>query len=349
MALAVNFREAGLTSLALAKIGNPLKGEPLLTSKELCKFDQEESDILTSCFLNPFRSLDPYQLQGIKSEEGNPLFNYARSTFSDTDVLLDTAKKIANHLYTKSYHPNIKSGDLCISLMEGIIIKGKSASGICIIKSENKVPFLQISDKNGDLTLTTQHGIYPDKIDKGCLILNHEREKGYVVYLFDKSGNTQFWNKDFVAATPIRDEDYLTKKFGELCINFADKGLDSETDQNTRMMVANRALNYLNDSDDFEIGNFEKALGEPELVDQFTSFKKQYEENGGSNIKDQFTISKKEATKAQKRLKKRMRLDTGAELTFTSKFLDQSENLLEQGWDENKGMNYVKIYFGEEL
>ena len=58
---------------------------------------------------------------------------------------------------------------------------------------------------------------------------------------------------------------------------------------------------------------------------------------------------KKEATKAQKRLKKRMRLDTGAELTFTSKFLDQSENLLEQGWDENKGMNYVKIYFGEEL
>ena len=349
MALAVNFREAGLTSLALAKIGNPLKGEPLLTSKELCKFDQEESDILTSCFLNPFKSLDPHQLQGMKSEEGNPLFNYAHSSFSDSDALLDTAKKIANHLYTKSYHPNIKSGDLCISMMGGIIIKGKSVPGICIIKSENKVPFLQISDRNGDLTLTTQHGIYPDKVDKGCLILNYQKEKGYIVYLFDKSGNTQFWNKDFVAATPIRDEDYLTKKFGELCINFADKGLDSETDQNTRMMVANRALNYLNDSDDFEIDNFEKALGEPELVDQFTSFKKQYEENGGSNIKDQFTISKKEATKAQKRLKKRMRLDTGAELTFTSKFLDQSENLLEQGWDENKGMNYVKIYFGEEL
>ncbi|MEE2808136.1 MAG: nucleoid-associated protein [Verrucomicrobiota bacterium] len=349
MALAVNFREAGLTSLALAKIGNPLKGEPLLTSKELCKFDQEESDILTSCFLNPFKSLDPHQLQGMKSEEGNPLFNYAHSSFSDSDALLDTAKKIANHLYTKSYHPNIKSGDLCISMMEGIIIKGKSVPGICIIKSENKVPFLQISDRNGDLTLTTQHGIYPDKVDKGCLILNYQKEKGYIVYLFDKSGNTQFWNKDFVAAVPIRDEDYLTKKLGELCINFANKGLDSETDQNTRMMVANRALNYLNESDDFEIDNFERALGEPELVDQFTSFKKQYEENAGNNIKDQFTISKKEANKAQKRLKKRMKLDTGADLTFTSKFLDQSENLLEQGWDENKGMNYVKIYFGEEL
>ena len=76
MALAVNLREAGLTSLALAKIGNPLKGEPLLTSKELCKFDEEESDLLTSCFLNPFRSLDPHQLQRTKTEEGNPLFEY---------------------------------------------------------------------------------------------------------------------------------------------------------------------------------------------------------------------------------------------------------------------------------
>ena len=44
-----------------------------------------------------------------------------------------------------------------------------------------------------------------------------------------------------------------------------------------------------------------------------------------------------------------MKLATGADLTFTSKFLDQSESLLEQGWDESKGMNYVKIYFGEEL
>ena len=279
MALAVNLREAGLTSLALAKIGNPLKGEPLLTSKELCKFDEEESDLLTSCFLNPFRSLDPHQLQRTKTEEGNPLFGYAYTVFNDNDNLLNSAKEIAHYLYTKSYHPNIKSGDLCISMMEGIIIKGKSVSGICIIKSENKVPFLQISDNDGDLTLTTQHGIYPDKVDKGCLILNYQKEKGYIVYLFDKSGNTQFWNKDFVAAAPIRDEDYLTKKFGELCINFANKGLNSETDQNTRMTVANRALNYLNESDDFEIGNFEKALGEPELVDQFASFKKQYEEN----------------------------------------------------------------------
>ena len=349
MAFAANLREAGLTSLALAKIGNPLKGEPLLTSKELCKFDEGESDLLTSCFLNPFRSLDPHQLQGIKTKEGNPLFDYAYTAFNDNDALLDTAKEIAHHLYTKSYHPNIKSGDLCISMMEGIIISGKSVSGICIIKSENKVPFLQISDENGDLTLKTQHGIYPDKEDKGCLNLNHQKEKGYIVYLFDKSGNTQFWNKDFVAAAPIRDEDYMTKKFGELCINFADKGLKSETDQNTRMAVANRALNYLNDSEDFEIRNFEKALGEPELVDQFTSFKKQYEENADNNIKDKFTISKKEATKARKRLKKRMKLDTGADLTFTSKFLDQSEKLLEQGWDETKGMNYVKIYFGEEL
>ena len=43
------------------------------------------------------------------------------------------------------------------------------------------------------------------------------RRRGRLFRLsFDKSGNTNFWNKDFVNALPIRDDDYLTKRFGEL-------------------------------------------------------------------------------------------------------------------------------------
>ena len=57
-----------------------------------------------------------------------------------------------------------------------------------LCKSESKVPFLQISSVDGDLVLTTQQGIYPDKIDKGCLIINHSRSEGFVVYLFDNGG-----------------------------------------------------------------------------------------------------------------------------------------------------------------
>ena len=67
MAVPVNFREAAISKIALAKVGNPLKGEPLLTSKKLCRFENDEADLLTSSFLVPFKSLEPYRLETQKT------------------------------------------------------------------------------------------------------------------------------------------------------------------------------------------------------------------------------------------------------------------------------------------
>ena len=161
MALPINFREAAISEIALAKVGNPLKGEPLLTSKNLCRFEEDEADLLTTSFLIPFKSLEPYRLEIQSNSESPSLREYAKSIFSDESSLLEEAKKISQYLYSKSYHPNIKSGDLCISVIDGIIISGQSVPAICIIKCENKTPFLQVSEIEGDLKLTTQHGIYP--------------------------------------------------------------------------------------------------------------------------------------------------------------------------------------------
>ena len=347
--LSVSFSEAGLSTLSLAKIGNPLRGEPLLTSKNLCHFADEEADLLTTCFLKSFKSLEQHRLDGDRGPDSNPMFEYASAVFEKPEELLGAGTEIAKHLYAKSHHPNIKSGDLCISLIEGIIVGGEAVQGLCIIKSESKVPFLQISEQEGDLTLTTQEGIYPDKIDKGCLIVNHKRDEGYLVYLFDKSGSTQFWARDFAGAVPVRDEDYLTKRFGELCVDFAHKGMPAETKEERRMEVANKALTYLNDSEEFKIDEFEQALEEPELIEKFSAYKEHFEDETGAELQDEFTVSKAEAKKAKSKLKGKVKLDSGAELRFSSAFIDQSENLLERGFDEGKGMKFVKIYFGEEL
>ena len=349
MALPINFREAAINEIALAKVGNPLKGEPLLTSKNLCRFEDDEADLLTTSFLIPFKSLEPYRLEIQSSSESPSLREYVKSIFHDESSLLEEAKNISQYLYSKSYHPNIKSGDLCISLIDGIIISGQSVPAICIIKCENKTPFLQISEIDGDLKLTTQHGIYPDKIDKGCLVLNHEEEEGFVVYLFDKSGNTNFWNKDFVNALPVRDDDYLTKRFGELCVNFAKRGIKENNGDNKSVKVANNALNYLAENEDFNISEFEKVLGEPEIINQFSSFKSEFEEDSGYHIDDSFKVSKKEANRAKQKLKERIKLDTGAEVHLSSQFIDNTHEFLETGFDEEKNMKYLKIFFNEEI
>lgn len=345
-----NFRKALLSAMSLAKVGNPVRQETVQTSKTLCRFDAEEAELLTHCFLKSFRSLELHQLSHHTELENNELFGYASAIFEDNDQLLEQGARIARHLHAKSNHPNIKSGDLCIALIKNIGMSGEPVEAISIVKSESKVPFLQISERDGDLVLTTEQGIYPDKIDKGCLILNHGKADGYAVYLFDKSGgNTQFWVREFVGARPVTNDDFLTRRYSELCVAFAEKGLPEETPREERMAVASRAISYLNENEEFDIEEFESStLEQPERIEQFKNFKNDYEEEHGEPLKKSFSVSKKEAEKAEKRMKSRMKLDVGVTLQFSSGFIHESDRFFDRGFDEDKGMEYVKIYFNRE-
>ena len=335
--------------MSLAKVGNPSRDEPLQTSKSLCHFHDEEAELLTHCFLKSFKSLELHQLHHHTAVESNELFGYASAIFESPDSLLEEGANIARHLHAQSNHPNIKAGDLCVSMVDDILVAGEKTRALCLIKSESKVPFLQISVVDGDLKLSTQQGIYPDKIDKGCLILEHNRAIGYSVYLFDKSGNTNFWNREFVGAVPVKTDDYLTRRYSELCVDFSQKGLPEDARQEERTEVAKRAIDYIAEAEDFSMDEFrEVALKDPETIEQFDLFKDEFEEETGTELEEEFTVSKPEAAKAKKKLRGKMKLDVGVELKFSSGFIDQADALLEKGFDEKKHMRFVKIYFHEE-
>lgn len=350
MALSPNFRNARLVAMTLAKVGNPARHEPLVTSKNLCRFRDEEAELLTHCFLKCFRALERHQLHHHSDLGKNELFAAASAIFAGNESLLAQGAAIARHLHAKSNHPNIKSGDLCVALVDGVAVLGEPVQALCLVKSESRVPFLQISERDGDLVLTTEQGIYPDKIDKGCLVLDHGRADGYSVYLFDKDGgNAQFWVRDFLGARPVKDDDFLTRRFSELCVAFARRGLPEETRAEERMEVAGRAMDYLKEAERFDQAKFESsALVTPERIAQFEAFKIDYEEESGVVIEEAFPVSKKEAEKAGKRLKSRMRLDVGVELRFSPGFIHQAPLFLERGRDEEKGMEFIKIFFHKE-
>ena len=351
MSLTLNFRKAKLSAMSLAKVGNPVRNEPFQSSQSLCRFKDEEAELLTHCFLKSFKSLELNQLTHHDSVDKNDLFGYASAIFDDNEQLLEQGAKIANHLHARSNHPNIKSGDLCVALINDIGVAGEATQAISIVKSESKVPFLQISERDGDLVLTTEQGIYPDKIDKGCLIINHGKADGYSVYLFDKgSGGTNFWVREFVGAKPVTNDDFLTRRYSELCVAFAEKGLPEETPQEDRMAVASRAMNYLTESEEFDLDEFEsKALSEPGQAEQFKTFKQEFEEERGEPLQESFTLSRKEAEKAGNRLKSRLKLDVGVTMQFGPGFIHEADRFFEKGFDEDKGMSFVKVYFHKEL
>ena len=351
MSLVVNFNKATLEALSLAKVGNQQRGEALKTSKELCKFDGADKDMLTLAFLKPFRNLERYRFQHKSSLDLHEMHSYAGTIFEQDDRFLTYSRKIARHLYESSKHPNIKAGDLCVAYLKGIQVDGTPCQAISIVKSETHLPFLEISDQEGDLRLTTHNGIYPEKIDKGCLIINHDKQGGYLVYTFDKGGaDTNFWVRDFLGAKARKDDDFKTKKYAEMCVSFADEGLPDEMPKEDRYRVANDAMQYFADKEEFNSDHFqEEVLREPEIKEKFKQFKENYKDEDGEPISEEFQINQKVAKKMSSKIKSVLKLDTGVVMRFTPDFAERSEEIMERGFDEKMGMKYVKVYFNEEM
>ncbi|MDF1811400.1 MAG: nucleoid-associated protein [Verrucomicrobiales bacterium] len=351
MAVSVNFSDAELSGMALAQIGNPLRQEGLRTSKNLCKISEDDAELLALCFLKPFKSLELHRLEHPDGLNSNPLYCLISNIFENPqDNLIEGSAGIARHLYDASKHPNIKSGDLCVTHLTNMMIDGEKTDAVSIIKSESKVPFLQVTASGEDLQLTTQQGIYPDKIDKGCLIINHGKDEGYKVYLFDKSGNAQFWRCEFVNASPVQDNDYLTRRYSEMCVAFANSDVDDIAMKEERVDVAKKAVSYLTEAEAFDMEDFrEVALVEPKVSKDFEDFKNAYEEEQiGQPLANNFVVSKKEAKKAERKINSRMQLDVGVDLRFSNGFQKASEQFMEKGFDESKQMKFVKIYYHAE-
>lgn len=359
MSAKIRFTSATATGLVLAKVGHPQRDEPLQTSKEVFQVKEEDQEMLAGIFLKPFKNLTAHRFSHHASLDQHEMNSYAAAIFGSEDGLLERGCEIAKRLYAKSNHPNIKSGDLCISLIKNIDVDGTQVQGLCILKSESVMPFLSISTRDGDLELHTEQGINPEKIDKGCLIIDHLAAKGYYVLTFDRSGtDSRFWVRDFLGVVPITDSPFLTNKYANMAVSFLEKDKKETKPKDTdddappwdTSGAVRDAITYFEEKEKFSLQEFEEeVLRTPEAKQKFAEHRRQVEEEQGQKLEDSFDISKKDVSKAKKKIKLVMKLDTGAEVKLKPTLAVKPEGTLEHGFDEERKMKFIKIYFNEDL
>lgn len=357
MTIKLDLSKATIAGVVLAKVGNPSRDEPLQTSKQIFEVDTEDQPTLSNIFLRSFKSLG---LIGQKFHHHNSLDQHevnacAASIFENPDTLLEKGCQLAKRLHTKSTHPNIKSGDLCISHLKGIIVGEETVDALCILKSESVTPFLSISAQDGDLQLNTEHGINPEKIDKGCLIVNQFSRKGFYVLTFDRgSSESRFWVRDFLNVIAISDNALLSKKVAEMAVSAVAETAPVRDEESSSPPwevneSAKEALAYFDNKKHFSLAEFEEqALRTPEAKAAFREKKKQLEEESGVALEEKFDISPKDVSKAKKLMKSVMKLDTGIEIRLKPKVVANPDKVLEKGYDEDKKMNFIKVYFNKE-
>jgi predicted DNA binding CopG/RHH family protein len=349
----MNFDKTRILGLVLAKVGNPARDEALQTSRQVFRVAEEDQELLAAIFTKPFRNLTGQRFHHHSALEKHEMNACCRAVFADDETLLERGCEIAQRLYSKSNHPNIKSGDLCVALLEGVEGNGEVTRAICVLKSESVTPFLSISARGDDLELSTEHGINPEKIDKGCLVLDRFGAKGYYVTTFDRAGaESRFWVRDFLGVVPISDPALLSQKVAEMAVTAASSAADGDDDAPpwAANRAAGEALAYFDDKKTFSLAEFEEqALRTPEARAKFAEERRRIEEDEGVEFEDHFDISKREVSKAKRMATSVMKLDTGVELRVKPQALEADEPVVEHGHDEARGMKFVKIFYHRDL
>lgn len=349
----LEFSEMQFAGLAVHQVGNKSKEQGCKISNRLYPTDQLFEKTLKKYFLKPFKADDIYQFVG---DDGNfdehAVFNAATAVFDDPDRLLEQSAEIAQLLYKQSEHPHIKSGEVFITLFRECVLDGELVDALGIFKAEIKDNFMLVDDEPENIRLNVLKGINTKKLDKGCLIFNTQKENGYRVLSVDQNNyDAQYWMDDFLALKLEENETFHTKNFIGMVQEFARDVVAPSEDVTEEIKVVNKSMDYFEQNETFDEEAFVQEVfkeQEPQVKEQFTEFKQNYQDSFGFQFEDDFEISEPAVKTMQKKVKTAINLDTNIQIKLDFNDADSSDKFLEKGYDEEKEMYFYKVYFNHE-
>lgn len=337
-----------IAALAVHIVGNKAKDEPLLVSPALSAQvgDAGLMQTLIAYFAGGFKSEEYYNLYHETDLACNEVYNFVCKVFDDPETFYDNSVSLARHLYETGTHPQIKSGEFYVACFTGCRFGGEAVDAVGLFKSETRDTFLDVGEQDGGVHISSCLGISVDKLDKGCLIFNTEREEGFAVCVVDNTNRAEarYWIDDFLRVRQRQDNYHNTHNVLAMCKKYVTKHLPSEFDVSKadQAEMLNETMKYFKEQDSFSLDDFsEKVIRQPEVMESFTRYKQEYEQDREIRIEDEFAISDSAVRKQARAYKSVIKLDRNFHI-----YVHGNRNLLEQGEDE-KGKFY-KVYYQEE-
>ncbi|RCH55366.1 nucleoid-associated protein [Mucilaginibacter hurinus] len=350
----VTFFEASLDTISVHHVGNQSQNEMYALSKQSLNLNDELiQKLLMQYFLTPLeKANEVYHLMHNSGDLTlNEVHNFATQVFENKDKFHEISELIAKQLYNVSTHPKIKSGEVYVAYFKDVQIEGNLLDALGIFKSETKETYLKVYPDTGGFTVEyEENGININKLDKGCLIFNIEKENGYKVVVVDKAGSSQdaavYWKDDFLQLKIRNDNFNQTNNTLGLYKNFVTQKLDEEFEMSKadKIDLLNRSMKYFKEKDTFDMDEFTgEVIGNPQAIESFKTYKQQYEDEFETPIADTFEISDNAVKKQARVYKSVLKLDKNFHI-----YIHGNKDLIERGFDDGKAMNYYKVFFKEE-
>jgi len=350
----ISFFEASLAELSIHRIGNKSADEFYVLSEEsLVLADEQLKELLSQYFLSPYLKVNEiYRFFHPNDDLNlNEVYHFAEAIFEKGGNFHENSQQLAKYLYEVSSHPKIKSGELYVAYFENIQIEGETHDAIGIFKSETKETYLKVSPEHAGFSVSyEQDAININKLDKGCLIINAEKEEGYKVAVIDQTNRSTeavYWKDEFLKLK-IRNDNYnQTNNVLGVYKEFVTQKLDEdfEISKADKIDLLNKSMKYFKDKESFDLDEFSnEVIANEEGIASFKNFKKSYEEEYDTSIADTFDISEAAVKKQAKAFKSIIKLDKNFHI-----YIHGNKELIEKGFDDDRSMNYYKVYFKEEL
>ena len=341
------FDHTHILSLVIHQVGNKINNESLVLSQNVVSLSETIQENLLEFFLSQFKTEEYYQIYHDVALSLNEVFVYVSQIFDDPETQYDQSVNLAKHLYDQSTHPKIKGGEFYTVYFKDCIVDGDTVDAVGLFKSENKDTFLKVLREGGNFNLESEQGINIKKLDKGCLIFNKERENGYVVAVVDntnKGVEAQYWIDDFLHIRQRKDEYANTQNVMAMAKNFVTKELpkEFEVSKADQIDLLNKSLKFFKEKDTFDIEDFaNEVIEQPEVIESFHNFKRNYESENDIVIDDSFSISSNAFKKQQRSYKRIINLDKKIQI-----IINGNRQNVEQGEDERG--KFYKVYYSME-
>jgi len=354
------FESSSIANVVVHRVGNKETSEGYVLSSKSLKVSEEMQDLLVRYFLTPFKAEEYYHLYDDTNLQLNAVYQSVSAIFDEPECLWEESARLAKHLYDSSTHPNIKGGDFFVVYFESCQFNGEMMDAVGLFKSENKEQFLKVmhsdeewSRQQGDesasaiFDLDIDKGINVNKLDKGAIIFNSERDKGFVVSVVDGTNrglDAVYWKDTFLHVLQRQDEFYNTHQVMQAYKKFVTDELPQQYEMSRadQADLLNKSVNFFKQNESFDMDDFTRdVIGQPEVIDSFQQYRQQYEQEYDVQLPDQFDISEGAVKKQARSYKSVIKLDKNFHI-----YVHGDRKLIEQGEDE-KGKFY-KVYYHEE-
>jgi hypothetical protein len=347
----LDFSATRLSKFAATWVGNKNRFEGVTIPKQtlISLHDVAEETILTS-MLKPFEKSEEYFYFHHEEDVSNhQVFQVCSSIFQEPELLTEMASKLTQMLYEHTENPKISGGEFFVAYFEDLMLQGEPVNAIGLWKIQNKVPYLKTERTAESFSISILEGIPTAKPEVAALIFNVDEAEGFRICALDsvsKKDERSFWKDEFLRLRPIEDNYFNTRHYISLASEFITQKAPFKFgfDRTETIDLLNRSGDYFKDNDIFELEDFSKQLfPEEERQEAFQEFRDQYAQAYAVPLEDKFDISDQAVKKEFKVFKSVLKLDKNFHI-----YVHGRRDLIEKGFDEDKGKKYYKVFYENE-